>query len=413
MLRNIQLSVATFLRSFFINENQLSSAQKWVLGLANLSSVIIFWVSSSFLVNDLFETNVYRKPFFITWINTSCFVFYLVPYLKHHRYSVSKFIGLIRSDYNCATHDHIKDIESSSQPLHEYGSSRDTSSDALAADPNVSLNLEAESAASAKDLDDDEVGICETLLLSLQFIVLWFSANLVTNASLSYTSVASQTILSSTSSFFTLIFGYLYRIEKINRNKILGIVLSFAGVLIVTKIDASTAEGLPEDSTPLIALWGNVLALAGALIYGIYTILLKHKITRPDTARERSLNTHLFFGFVGFYCLVLLWPILVVLHFTGVETFEVPRTGHVLKLLGINAFITFISDFCWCKAVLLTSPLTVTVGLSLTIPLAMIGDWVFKGFHVNLWYLFGAVIVTLGFLVINKDEQEDFISETE
>ena len=399
MLRKLQTSLATFFQSFLSvlrPESQLLATQKWALGLLNLSMVIVFWVGSSFLVNDLFESNVYRKPFFITWINTSCFVFYLIPYLKHHNYSVAQFLDAVRQDYRKMRQRGLKDAEAPAQPLAEYGS-RDTS--------ESDLNL-------AK-IPDDEVGICETLLLSLQFIVLWFSANLVTNASLSYTLVASQTILSSTLSFFTLIFGYLYRIEKINRNKILGIVLSFSGVLIVTKIDSTSGVDVPEGSTPLIALWGNVLALAGALIYGIYTILLKHKITRPDTAQERTLNTHLFFGFVGLYCLVLLWPVLIALHFFGVEHFQLPKGAHVIKLLCINAFITFISDFCWCKAVLLTSPLTVTVGLSLTIPLAMVGDWVFKGFHVNFWYLFGAVIVTLGFLVINKDEQDDFTGETE
>lgn len=404
MLRKIQtfaLAVLLASRAFLGPESLLSSAQKWVLGLLNLSSVIVFWVGSSFLVNELFETNIYRKPFFITWLNTCCFVFYLVPYLKQYNYSVGRFLETVRQDYRNTRYIAVVDVESPSQQLHEYGASRDPSTEDLSvlAEPHI------------KNSSEEEVGLCETLMLSLQFIVLWFSANLVTNASLSYTSVASQTILLSTSSFFTLIFGYLYLIEKINRNKILGIVLSFSGVLIVTKIDSLDAQGLPANVTPLIALWGNILALAGALIYGVYTILLKHKITRPDTARERTLNTHLFFGFVGLYCLVLLWPLLVVLHFTGIETFELPKSSHVLKLLGINAFITFISDFCWCKAVLLTSPLTVTVGLSLTIPLAMVGDWVFKGFHVNFWYLFGAVIVTLGFFVINKDEQEDFAAD--
>ncbi|RKP32022.1 hypothetical protein METBISCDRAFT_12994, partial [Metschnikowia bicuspidata] len=83
---------------------------------------------------------------------------------------------------------------------------------------------------------------------------------------------------------------------------------------------------------------------------------------------ERTLNTHLFFGFVGLYCLTILWPALLVLHFLGIEKFELPSSGHVLLLVGTNAFITFMSDFCCCKAMLLTSPLTITVGLALLIP---------------------------------------------
>lgn len=370
-LEIFRAAVLEFWQSF--SSNELLLRQKWLLGLVNLSLVVVFWVMSSFLVNELFESDIYRKPFFITYVNTSCFVFYLIPYLRHEGLLVGDLIRKLKGPQ-------YQPVDSPS-----YGSE---------------LSIEEPS-------DLEEISIQETVRLSLQFIVLWFSANLVTNASLSYTLVASQTILSTTSSFFTLIIGYLYLIEKINQNKVIGIILSFSGVVIVTKIDATATNSIPQNNW--YVLWGNLLALAGALIYGIYTILLKFKIMIPNSPRERNLNTHLFFGFVGLYCLVFLWPVLVVLHFTDLEHFALPTSSHVFTLLGINAFITFISDFCWCKAVLLTSPLTVTVGLSLTIPLAMVGDWFIKGFDLNGWYVFGAVIVTLGFLVINKDEQEDFV----
>lgn len=400
MLRRFHTSIVTFMQSFFLPESQLSSAQKWVLGLVNLGAVVVFWVLSSFLVNDLFESNIYRKPFFITWINTSCFIFYLIPYLRYEHLTIKQFINLLREDYHKPAAVCLTDLEGTAPKMSNYGASMDETMD-------TTQEIET---VDSKELDDEEVGLWETVILSLKFVVLWFLANLVTNASLSYTSVASQTILSSTSSFFTLIVGAFYMIEKINKNKIFGIILSFAGVIIVSKID-SADESVPDGQSSLLSVWGNVLALVGAFIYGVYTILLKHKIAKPNTSKERILNTHLFFGFVGLYCLLLLWPAILVLHFIGAETFELPSSTHVLLILGINAFITFISDFCWCKAVLLTSPLTVTVGLSLTIPLAMVGDWIFKDFRLNPLYIFGAAAVTMGFLVINKDEKEDFVDE--
>lgn len=385
-------AVVTFFQLFFLPEHQLLLPQKWALGLVNLAAVVVFWVLLSFLVNDLFETNIFRKPFFITWLNTVCFVFYLVPYLRYKNLTVLQFVDLVRQDYHRARYSRLRDVES--QTMSEYGSSRNQSPEF---DPEV-----------AKD-DDEEVPVYETVKLALQFVILWFTANFVTNSSLSYTLVALQTILSSTSSFFTLIVGYLYGVERINLNKVVGILLSFGGVFIVTKIDSSDASSTPTTSTPMMIMMGNILALSGALVYGIYTILLKHKITKENSTKERTLDTHLFFGFVGLFCLALMWPIILVLHFTAVERFELPSTSRVCWLLSANAFITFISDFCWCKAVLLTSPLTVTVGLSLTIPIAMVGDWFIKGFQVNFWYLAGATIVTLGFLVINMDEKEDFV----
>ncbi|WPK26778.1 hypothetical protein PUMCH_004139 [Australozyma saopauloensis] len=400
MLRRLNTSVVTFVQSFFLPESQLSSAQKWVLGLVNLGAVVVFWVLSSFLVNDLFESNVYRKPFFMTWINTSCFIFYLIPYLKYEGLTIGEFLSLLREDFYRPNAMCLADLEQSSPKSSTYGSSSDDTLVAL-------LEIEA---VDSKAQQDEDVGLWETVLLSFKFVLFWFLANLVTNASLSYTSVASQTILSSTSSFFTLLVGAFYGIEKINKNKVFGILLSFSGVILVSKID-SWDESVPDGAPSSLSAWGNILALVGALIYGLYTILLKHKISKPNSTSERILNTHLFFGFVGLFSLTMLWPLILVLHYTGAETFQFPNTYHILLILAANAFITFISDFCWCKAVLLTSPLTVTVGLSLTIPLAMVGDWIFRGFHINPMYMCGAAAVTLGFLVINKDEKEDFVAE--
>lgn len=378
---------------FFKPETELTSGQKWVLGLVNLASVVIFWVMSSFLVSDLFESAIYRKPFLITYINTACFSFYLIPYLSYEKISLMEFIQLVKREYRESRYTRLPTAYSETG---NYGS-RSGSEDMI----------EGEESGQTPDL---KIGVLETIWLSLKFCALWFSANLVTNGSLSYTSVASQTILSSTSSFFTLLIGFLYSIESINKYKIYGIVLCFVGVLIVTKTDSSSTN--PTNSNAII-FFGNMLALSGALIYGIYTILLKVKTIVKNSTLERQLNAHLFFAFVGLFCLFTLWPVIVILHLTGIETFALPKDSHILSLLLINTFITFISDFCWCKAVILTSPLTVTVGLSMTIPLAMVGDWVLKGFTLNWVYISGAAIVTIGFLIINNNERDEFTHEYE
>lgn len=394
---NIRLSILKYFRAFFIPDNTLHPRQKWILGLINLAAVVIFWVLSSFLVNAVVEGDTYRKPFLITYINTSCFCFYLIPYLRIEKLSLTQFWDKFLEEYR-----YSKLVDKTEQPLiRNYGSG-----DSLNDLEDQTLEV-SDSSIPQEDLN---VNIYETAKLSFQFIVLWFSANFVTNASLSYTSVASQTILSSTSSFFTLIIGFMAAVERINQNKIMGILLSFAGVMIVTKAD--TDENNPNnDKSAWIIFWGNILALSGALLYGVYTILLKLKITVPNSKKERNLNTHLFFGFVGLFCLVFLWPLLIALHYLEIEKFEAPPTSSVTWLIVSNAAITFVSDFCWCNAVLLTSPLTVTVGLSMTIPLAMVGDWVFKEFELNMLYIFGASIVTIGFLIINRDEEEDFVED--
>lgn len=53
---------------------------------------------------------------------------------------------------------------------------------------------------------------------------------------------------------------------------------------------------------------------------------------------------------------------------------------------------------------LLTSPLVTTVGLSMTIPLSLIGQMVLDHQYATVTYWIGAVIVVLSFLFVNREE---------
>lgn len=68
--------------------------------------------------------------------------------------------------------------------------------------------------------------------------------------------------------------------------------------------------------------------------------------------------------------------------------------------------ITFISDYLWILSMLMTSPLIVTMGLSLSIPLALLGDFLFKGQLKGLFYWFGAIMVLGGFSIVNMTRDE-------
>jgi len=63
--------------------------------------------------------------------------------------------------------------------------------------------------------------------------------------------------------------------------------------------------------------------------------------------------------------------------------------------------ITFISDYLWILAMLMTSPLIVTMGLSLSIPLALLGDTLFKHQVKDFVYWCGAILVLVGFTIVN------------
>ena len=66
--------------------------------------------------------------------------------------------------------------------------------------------------------------------------------------------------------------------------------------------------------------------------------------------------------------------------------------------------ITLSSDYIYVIAMLKTTPLVVTVGLSLTMPLAVLGDF-FLGRPARAQVVFGALIVVSSFLALGLEEE--------
>lgn len=66
-------------------------------------------------------------------------------------------------------------------------------------------------------------------------------------------------------------------------------------------------------------------------MYGAYAVVMKKRVGNED-----RVNMPLFFGFVGLFNLVSLWPGFVVLHFTGIETFELPPTGKIWTVILVG-----------------------------------------------------------------------------
>jgi solute carrier family 35 protein F5 len=67
--------------------------------------------------------------------------------------------------------------------------------------------------------------------------------------------------------------------------------------------------------------------------------------------------------------------------------------------------ITLLSDFIYVIAMLKTTPLVVTVGLSLTIPVAVAGDF-FLNKSVKLLSIFGAILVLVSFAVVGLEDSK-------
>ena len=182
--------------------------------------------------------------------------------------------------------------------------------------------------SSTTAIVDGAISFSETIKLSVEFCALWYAANYFAAACLEYTTVASATILSSTSSIWTLFFGSLAGVESFTFRKLTGVCASLTGIVLISSVDLSGSTddnrgSFPHKSTKQLAI-GDGMAFFSAILYGFYTVLLKKRI-----GDESRVDVLLFFALVGFFNIVLIWPGFIILHFTGVERFEFPTSARV------------------------------------------------------------------------------------
>lgn len=134
------------------------------------------------------------------------------------------------------------------------------------------------------------------------------------------------------------------------------------------------------------------------MLYAAYTTVLS-SVTKPD------FSVALLFGALGLAVMVLGTPLVF-----GLEHEAIWRmTPEVFGLLIFNGlFDNVLSQFAWAKAVQWTSPTAATVGLSLTIPLSVVADFV-RQKQLTGWTFLAVALVITGFIcvtVASKPKEE-------
>ena len=108
----------------------------------------------------------------------------------------------------------------------------------------------------------------------------------------------------------------------------------------------------------------------------------------------------MFFGFVGFFTTLLMWPGLFILHTTQQEPFQMP-TLKQWEFLVVNGVIgTVLSELLWLLGCFYTSSLIATLSIGLTIPLSIIADIVWKQKEYKAIFIVGAIPMFCSFFII-------------
>jgi drug/metabolite transporter (DMT)-like permease len=216
------------------------------------------------------------------------------------------------------------------------------------------------------------------------------------------TSPSDLTAIYNCSAFFAYAFSVPILKEKLRLDKSLAVLLAIIGVLIVSYAPSKADNEAPDPTEPKNRVLGNLVIGVGSVLYGFYEVLYKRLACPPEgTSPGRGMIFANTFGsLIGSFTLLVLWIPLPILHFLGLEKFELP-TGEAawMLLISVLANATFSGSFL--VLISLTSPVLSSVAALLTIFLVAITDWLWRGKTLTPVALGGGLLIVGAFLLLS------------
>ena len=164
------------------------------------------------------------------------------------------------------------------------------------------------------------------------------------------TTASDLTAIYNCSAFFAYAFSIPLLHEKVRTSKIIAVIIAIVGVLVVAYGDSSPSkhgnksgggaggsESVADAEDASNRLAGNIIIGIGSILYGFYEVLYKKTACPPEgTSPGRGMIFANAFGScIGIFTLLFLWIPLPILHYYGLETFELPR-GQAAWMMAIS-----------------------------------------------------------------------------
>ena len=228
-----------------------------------------------------------------------------------------------------------------------------------------------------------------------------------------WTSPSDLTAIYNCSAFFAYVFSILLLGDKLRYDKLFSVGIAIAGVLIVAYGDSeepkhgshsggATNPNHDPATDTTNKLGGNLMIGIGSVLYGLYEVLYKKYACPPEgTSPGRGMIFANTFGsMIGTFTLTVLWIPLPILHWTGVEKFELPR-GQAAYLLAISTLSNAVFSGSFLVLMSLTSPVLSSVAALLTIFLVAITDWLITGKPLSVAAITGGTLIIFAFLMLS------------
>ena len=203
------------------------------------------------------------------------------------------------------------------------------------------------------------------------------------------------------------VFAYLGSIclfkSKVSIDKILGVLLSFGGVFIISYItnDNNNSDSDNNDSSSSSnSIIGISECIISTILFASSEISVKYignKIFNPQRLIQDTLLLQFFMGITA---LVFFWPFIILFDYTNIEHFELPSNEAQWLSILIPLFLdlTFIASLY--AAISLLNCVIVGMAQLLTIPASFIADMIIHGYIMTLSQVVGSLCIIIGFVLM-------------